>query len=93
MESSAQHGDAARAAERMLELLDGPGCREVGAEWRRMAAGVPRPAADGGEAERWELLAAIAEDARRGPSPAAVRLLRHLAAGPTLAAAPAAVLQ
>jgi hypothetical protein len=93
MKSSAYHGDAARAAGRMLALLDGPGCRELGAEWRRMAGGAPRPAAEGGEAERWELLAAIAEDARCGPSPTAVLLLRHLAAGPTLAASPSAVLQ
>lgn len=92
MESPTRCGEAARTAGRMLELLNGAGGWALGDEWRRLAADVPGLAADGGEAERWELLAAIAEDAGRGPSRAAVELLRHLAAGPVPAAACAATL-
>ncbi len=73
--------DSALAAGRILQLLEGEPAGSVRAALGLFAGRRRASDDDAWEEERWELLRAIAQDARPLPSPAAIELLRHLAAG------------
>lgn len=73
--------DAAQTAGHILQLMEVGAGGALRAELGRVASFAGRVSADWCEDERWDLLQAIAQAPDPAASPAAVALLRHLAAG------------